>query len=72
MTKGKVPAFLGSSFAFLVAMLQWRLLWKTALPTHRCSTYACGGVFCAGLLYLVLAGLIKVFGAKRVMRFSRL
>ena len=37
MTKGKVPAFLGSSFAFLGGYAAVAPLMKTALPTHRCS-----------------------------------
>lgn len=70
ITKLKVPAFLGSSFAFIggyaavVAIGAGYGLDKTAsLP------YACIGVFCAGLLYFVLAGLIKAFGVAKVMRF---
>ena len=31
--------------------------------------YACIGVFCAGLIYFILAALIAAFGAKKVMRF---
>ena len=69
MTKGKVPAFLGSSFAFLGGYAAVAPLMEDGSPTTQMLPYACGGVFCAGLLYLVLAGLIKVFGAKRVMRF---
>lgn len=68
LTKGKVPAFLGSSFAFLggyaaVAPLQNGVADPTQLA------YACGGVFVAGLVYLVVAGLIKIFGAKKVMKY---
>ena len=70
LTKKKVPAFLGSSFAFIggyaavVAMGAAQGLDQTAsLP------YACIGVLFAGLMYFVLAGLIKVFGVKKVMRF---
>ena len=69
-TKMKVPAFLGSSFAFIggyaavVAVgAQYGLDQAAALP------YACIGVFFAGLVYLILAGLIKAFGVKKVMRF---
>ncbi len=64
MTKGKVPAFLGSSFAFLAGYL-------TIAPNKEKELlpYACFGVACAGLLYLVLAALIKAFGSKKVMRF---
>lgn len=69
MTKGKVPAFLGSSFAFLGVYAAVAPLMEDGSPNTQMLPYACGGVFCAGLLYLVLAGLIKVFGAKRVMRF---
>ncbi len=69
MTKGKVPAFLGSSFAFLGGYAAVAPLMEDGSPNTQMLPYACGGVFCAGLLYLVLAGLIKVFGAKRVIRF---
>lgn len=64
LSKGKVPAFLGSSFAFLAGY--WAIApngEKELLP------YACFGVACAGLLYLILAGLIKAFGINRVMKF---
>ena len=68
-TKMKVPAFLGSSFAFLggyatvVAMgAELGMSQAEALP------YACVGVAAAGLLYFVLAGCIKAFGIKRVMK----
>ncbi len=70
LTKMRVPAFLGSSFAFLggyaavVAMgAQEGLSAAESLP------YACIGVFSAGIIYFVLAGLIAAFGAKKVMRF---
>ncbi len=62
--KGKVPAFLGSSFAFLAGY--WAIApggEKELLP------YACLGVACSGLLYLILAAFIRAFGAKKVMRF---
>ena len=59
-----VPAFLGSSFAFLAGY------WAIA-PEGEAELlpYACFGVACAGLLYLILAGLIRAFGIGRVMRF---
>ncbi|MBR2295519.1 MAG: uracil-xanthine permease [Clostridiales bacterium] len=64
LTKGKVPAFLGSSFAFLGGYFAIAPNGeKELLP------YACLGVACAGVLYLVLAALIKAFGQKKVMRF---
>lgn len=64
LTKRKVPAFLGSSFAFLAGY------WAIA-PNGEAELlpYACFGVACSGLLYLVLAGFIKIFGTRRVMRF---
>ena len=64
ITGRKVPAFLGSSFAFLGA---YGLM--TASGTEIPLTYSSFGVACAGLLYLVLALLFKVFGAQKVMRF---
>lgn len=64
LTKGKVPAFLGSSFAFLAGY------WAIAPNGEReLLPYACIGVAAAGALYLILAALIKAFGQKRVLRF---
>lgn len=71
-SKLKVPAFLGSSFAFLggfatVASLNTgkyaEMTYGEKLP------YACGGIVVAGLLYLVLALIIKLVGVKKVMHF---
>lgn len=64
ISKGKVPAFLGSSFAFLAGYM--------AIAPNKepeLLPYACFGVACAGLVYLVLAGLFKGFGTQKVMRF---
>lgn len=71
LTKGKVPAFLGSSFAFLggYAAIAPMLGDKGDLPNKEMLPYACFGVACAGLLYLVVSALIKLFGANKVMRF---
>ncbi|MCI8608914.1 MAG: uracil-xanthine permease [Firmicutes bacterium] len=69
LTKGQVPAFLGSSFAFLGGYAAVAPMLEDGSPNVEMLPYACGGVFCAGLVYLVMAGLIKGFGAKRVMRF---
>ena len=64
ISKRKVPAFLGSSFAFLAG-------YAAIAPNgeRELLPYACFGVACAGLLYLILAALIKAFGSDRVMRF---
>ena len=68
LTKGKVPAFLGSSFAFLGGYAAVAPM-IDGQPNAEMLPYACGGVFAAGLVYAVMAALIKAFGAKRVMRF---
>ena len=71
-TKLKVPAFLGSSFAFLGGFSTVANLNSGAYATMSANdkvAYACGGVVIAGLLYLVLALVIKIVGVKRVMRF---
>ncbi|MBQ3504785.1 MAG: uracil-xanthine permease [Oscillospiraceae bacterium] len=64
ITGRKVPAFLGSSFAFLGA---YGLV--TASGQNIPLTYSGFGVAVAGLMYLVLALFFKIFGAKKVMRF---
>lgn len=68
LTKRKVPAFLGSSFAFLGGYMAIAPM-LDGQPNKGLLPYACFGVACAGLLYLVLALLIKVFGSSRVMKF---
>ena len=64
LAKGKVPAFLGSSFAFLAGY------WAIA-PNGEAELlpYACLGVACASLLYVILSALIKAFGVNKVMKF---
>ena len=62
ITKRKVPIFLGSSFAFLGAFASIANGDKELLP------YATLGVVCAGLIYVVLAILFAIFGAKKVMK----
>lgn len=69
-TKMKVPAFLGSSFAFLggyAAVKDAGAALGYSVPVSL--TYACIGVFCAGLMYFVLAALFKFYGVRRTMRF---
>ena len=71
-SKLKVPAFLGSSFAFLGGFLSIANLKSgifANMPDSEKLQYACGGIFVAGLLYLILALIIKLIGVKRVMRF---
>ena len=74
ITKGKVPAFLGSSFAFLggFALVAPKLAdanGELTIANVERLPYACGGVVAAGLVYVIVALLIGVFGVNRVMRF---
>ena len=73
LTKFKVPAFLGSSFAFLggyaaIAPMLDGPLGKGTVPNKEMLPYACLGVACAGALYLVLAAVIKLVGIHKVMK----
>ena len=71
-SKFEVPAFLGSSFAFLggfytVANLNTGMY--AGMSANDKVAYACGGIVIAGLLYLVVAVIFKLVGVNRVMRF---
>lgn len=71
-TKMKVPAFLGSSFAYLggfEAVANLDAGKYASMSADDKLAYALGGVVVAGLLYLVLALLFKLVGAKKVMRY---
>ena len=71
-TQMKVPAFLGSSFAFLGGYSSIAALDSGVYATMSEGdklAHACGGIIVAGALYLVLALIIKLAGVKRVMRF---
>ena len=69
VTKGKVPVFLGSSFAFLGGYFAVAPMLEDGSSNVEMIPYACFGVACAGLLYLVMAGLIKLFSARKIMKF---
>ena len=69
LTKGKVPAFLGSSFAFLGGYFAVAGMEQFADGAINWIPYAGVGVAVAGLIYCVVAGLFKVWGPERVMRF---
>ena len=79
LAKGKVPAFLGSSFAFLggyaaiapMIPVEWDEEGNVlaTVANKEMLPYACVGVACAGILYLIMAALIKVFGSAKVMKF---
>lgn len=61
-TQGKVPVFLGSSFAFISVIL-------TVKNTYGDLAYAQGGIIVAGLIYVVLSFLINKIGVDRVQKF---
>ncbi len=68
LTKFKVPAFLGSSFAFIGGYLAVAPLNEDGSGNKEMLPYACLGVACAGLLYLVVAAMIKAIGVNKVMK----
>ena len=68
ITGGKVPSFLGSSFAFLGGYAAVAPM-IDGKPNLERLPYASGGIVVAGLFYFLLALLIYFFGVKRVMRF---
>ena len=72
ISKRKVPAFLGSSFAFIggyAAIAPLKDAAGNQLDNKELLPYACLGVAAAGLVYLILAALVKYVGTKKVMRF---
>ncbi len=71
-TKMKVPAFLGSSFAYLggfLAMANMDSGIYAGMSAAEKLQYACGGIVVAGLLYVILAAIVKAVGVHKVMRF---
>lgn len=64
LSKGMVPAFLGSSFAFLAG-------YAAIAPNGEAELlpYACFGVACSALLYVILSALFKAFGTSKVMKY---
>jgi len=74
LSKGKVPAFLGSSFAFIggyqaIAPMLADAEGNATVANTEMLPYACFGVACAGLMYVLLSALFKVFGTRTVMRY---
>lgn len=61
VTKGMVPVFLGSSFAFIAPILAVKEAF--GLP------YATGGIIVAGLIYALLSMVIKVVGAEKIRSY---
>lgn len=70
ISKRQVPAFLGSSFAFIGGYLSVKQMgMEQGLSEVLSLDYACIGVMCAGFCYFIMAALIKGFGTKKVLRF---
>lgn len=68
VTRGKVPIFLGSSFAFLAAFAMIAPKLPDGSANLERLPYAFGGVVAAGLVYLAFALAFKLFGKNRVMK----
>lgn len=68
LTKFKVPAFLGSSFAFIGGYLAVAPLNADGTGNKELLPYACLGVACAGLLYVIVAACIRAVGVNKVMK----
>ena len=70
VSKLQIPAFLGSSFAFLGGYAAVKQLGTAqGLTENMALNYACIGVAAASLLYFVMAVLLKYFGTEKVMKF---
>lgn len=70
ISKMKVPAFLGSSFAFIGGYMSIKELGMTqGLSAEMALNYACIGVAAASLVYFVMAALLRTFGTEKVMRY---
>lgn len=59
-TKGKVPVFLGSSFAFIPVIIE------VGNANGGDLTYAQGGIFVAGIIYVIASFVIKKIGVEKV------
>ncbi len=62
-TNGKVPVFLGSSFAFIPVILTVKQMYDGDLA------YAQGGIVVAGLIYVIISFFIKKFGVERIRKY---
>ena len=73
ITKRLVPAFLGSSFAFLAGYFSLTGLAGTAgyetITKETMLQYASIGVAASAVIYFIVAGLVKACGVKTVMKF---
>ena len=70
ISKWQVPAFLGSSFAFLGGYASVKEMGVgQGLSETLSLDYACMGVACAGLMYFIMAALIKSFGVQKILHY---
>lgn len=70
ISKMQVPAFLGSSFAFIGGYMTIKEMgMQQGMNETLALDYACVGVFCAGFCYFIMAGLIKAFGSEKILKF---
>lgn len=65
ITKKRAPVFLGSSFAFIPPILTVTAMYSGGDGL----AYARGGIVVAGIIYLIIAGLVKVFGVEKIVKF---
>ena len=65
LCKGKVPAFLGSSFAYLGGFT----IVTNGGANPENLPYACAAVALSGLVYVLFSGLITAFGIRKMMKF---
>lgn len=68
ITRGIVPAFMGSSFSFIASICAVAA-YCNENSIDGFASYVGWGIIASGVLYLILAGLVKLFGAKRITSF---
>ncbi len=62
-TKGKVPVFLGSSFAFIPVIVAANTM------SGGDTSFAQGGIIVAGIIYVLMSFLIKFIGIERIKNY---
>lgn len=60
-TKGKVPVFLGSSFAFITPII-------TIFTMYGDYSYVQGGIICVGIVYSIVAFIISKIGSDKITK----
>ena len=68
ITRREVPVFLGSSFAFIPAILTVKAMYASPTDPNAGLAYATGGIVIAGLVYVVAALIVKVFGPEAMKK----